>query len=486
MKTAIVGAGIGGLTAALLLNRQGHDVTIYEKESHLGGRLTFQSNGEYRIDQGPTIVLLPELLKEILAEAGIEQDAIELIPCDPLYDIHFADGTVYRKWRDTKKQMGEIESKFPGESFGYQRYMHQMKKVYDFGTEAFLSKIFINKRSFLSLQNIKFVLSSQSYQHVSKYLASFFNDRRLIHSYALQTLYIGGAPHQVPALYGLISYSEHAYGIWYVKGGYASIVPVLEEACRSRGVKIYKQQPVDDIVVEGKTVQGLRTNGSFQAFDHVVFNGDYPTIDRLLPTNYQKKRQKQLDPSSGCVLVYLGVNRRYQDQLAHQFYLSNDFDTYMEDVVSGNEIPNDPSCYVFNPVTIDPDAAPADKSVLYMLIPVPASIDPSDKALNRLVEDQIEKIENSSFQGLRNAIEWQSIRTPRQAEQEGLYLGGSFGVAPKINQSGGFRPQIIHPEINGLFAVGASVHPGGGIPIVMQGARLLANYFKEEETKHVR
>ncbi|WP_182200602.1 phytoene desaturase family protein [Paraliobacillus salinarum] len=478
MKTAIVGAGIGGLTTALLLNKQGHQVTIYEKESYLGGRLTFETNGEYRIDQGPTIVLLPELLLEILDEAGVSRDKIDLIPCDPLYDIHYADGTVYRKWRDPKLQKEEIESKFPGESFGYQRYMRQMKKVYEFGTDAFLSKIFINKRGFLSFQNIKFVLSSQSYQYVTNYLSTFFQDRRLMHGYALQTLYIGGAPHQVPALYGLISYSEHAYGIWYVKGGYASLVPVLEEICKERGIKIYKEHPVDQIVVEQESVTGLQIKGQFKPFNHVVFNGDYPTIDRLLPEKYHAK--KKLSPSSGCVLVYLGVTKRYEQNLTHQFFLSQDFDEYMKQVVSGDSIPTDPSCYVFNPVSIDPEAAPKGKSVLYMLIPVPASIDPSEEELNRLVDSQIDRIERTSFEGLREEIEWQSIRTPRQAELDGLYLGGSFGVAPNMNQSGGFRPQIIHPKIAGLFAVGASVHPGGGVPIVMQGARLLAQYFKEE------
>ncbi|CQR48392.1 Dehydrosqualene desaturase [Paraliobacillus sp. PM-2] len=483
MRTAIIGAGIGGLTAALLLNKQGHQVSIYEKENYLGGRLTFESNGEYRIDQGPTIVLLPELLIDILEEAGVSKDKLHLIPCDPLYDIHYADGTIYRKWRDDKRQQEEIEKTFPGESFGYKRYMHQMKKVYDFGTDAFLSKIFINKRDFLSLQNIKFVLSSQSYQYVSNYLSTFFKDQRLKHGYALQTLYIGGAPHQVPALYGLISYSEHAYGIWYLKGGYASLVPILESICKIRGIKIYREHPVDQIVIDSKTetVTGITVKGDFKPFYYVVFNGDYPTIDYLLPEKYQMK--KRLTPSSGCVLVYLGVTERYSESLTHQFFLSEDFDHFMKQVVNGEAIPSDPSCYVFNPVAIDPDAAPEGKSVLYMLIPVPASINPSEEELNKLVDSQIDRIEKKSFKGLRQAIEWQSIRTPREAELDGLYLGGSFGVAPNMAQSGGFRPQIIHSKINGLFAVGASVHPGGGVPIVMQGARLLAQYFKEEGKK---
>lgn len=484
MDIAIVGAGIGGLTAALLLKKQGHEVTIYEKQAKLGGRLTFQSNGEYQIDQGPTIVLLPELLMEILQEADVDTDLLELRACDPLYDIHYADGTVFRKWQDPDQQIAELQAHFPMETEGYRQYMKRMKQVYDFGTEAFLSKIFANKRAFLSFQNIKFVLSSQSYRQVTKYLARFFKDQRVIHAYALQTLYIGGAPHQVPALYGLISYSEHAYGIWYLKGGYASLVPILEQQCLNKGIMIQKQQAIEEIVVEAGQVKGVRSHHGFASFDRVVFNGDYPMIDHLLPKEY--RTHKAFTPSSGCILVYLGIKRRYKDQLPHQFFLSEDFDTYMEQVVDGDEIPEDPSCYVFNPIAIDPEAAPKGKSVLYMLIPVPASVHPSKDARAELVDSQLARIEKVSFTGLRQAIEWISIRTPRDAEKDGLYLGGSFGVAPNMTQSGGFRPQIIHPKVSGLYAVGASVHPGGGIPIVMQGARLLAHYLKEEESKHAR
>lgn len=484
MEIAIVGAGIGGLTAALLLEKQGHKISIYEKENRLGGRVVFQSNGEFTIDQGPTIVLLPDMIREILGEAGIDQGAIEFIPCDPLYDIHYPDGAVYRKWRDPEKQLKEIERLFPEDAKGFTRYMDEMKKIYQFGTEAFLSRTFGRKRDFLSYQNIKFILQSQSYQSVTNYLAKFFKDIRLRHAYALQTLYIGGAPHRVPALYGLISYSEHAHGIWYVKGGYASLIPVLEQACVDRGITIHKQTVIDEIIVENDRATGIKIDQTDFAYDAVVFNGDYPTIKSLIPEKHQEK--KKIKPSSGCVLVYLGAKKRWENAMPHQFFLSDDFDSFMKKVSEQSMVPNDASSYVFNPVALDPDAAPAGKSVLYMLIPVPANMEEDQEAIDHLIDTQISKVEDTSFPGLLEAIEWKDVRTPRNAEVEGLFQGGSFGVAPDIMQSGGFRPQIIHPTIKGLYAVGASVHPGGGIPIVMQGARLLSQHFEKEVKENVR
>ncbi|GGM40732.1 dehydrosqualene desaturase [Paraliobacillus quinghaiensis] len=484
MDIGIVGAGIGGLTAALLLEKQGHNVTIYEKEEQLGGRVVFQSNGEFKIDQGPTIVLLPEMLLEILEEAGISREAVDLIPCDPLYDIHYPDGTIYRKWRDTEKQKQEIKKVFPNEVKGFTQYMEEMKKIYQFGTEAFLSRTFGRKRDFLSYQNIKFILQSQSYQSVTNYLSKFFSDIRLRHAYALQTLYIGGAPHRVPALYGLISYSEHEFGIWYVKGGYASLIPLLEQACIARGVTIQKQTTVDEIVIENDRATGIKVAGDTHLHDTIVFNGDYPTIQSLIPEKHVQK--KKTNPSSGCLLVYLGVKKRWEQAIPHQFFLSEDFDGYMKQVTEGSNVPHDASCYVFNPVALDDEAAPEDKSVLYLLIPVPANMKEDAKAIERLIETQIDRVEQTCFPELRNSIEWKDVRTPRDAEAEGLFQGGSFGIAPDIKQSGGFRPQIIHPTIKGLYAVGASVHPGGGIPIVMQGARLLSQHIKKEVKENVK
>ncbi|WP_407271962.1 phytoene desaturase family protein [Radiobacillus sp. PE A8.2] len=478
MNITIVGGGIGGLTAALLLERQGHQVTIYEKNEELGGRLAFQSNGRFVIDQGPTIVLLPDLLLEILQDAGMDTSELELLSCDPLYDIYYADGSTFRKWKEIDKQIVEVERQFPGESFHFKRYMEDMEAVYQFGFEAFLSRIFKRKRDFLSFTNAKFVWQSQSYKNVQDFLSLYFDDIRLRHAYALQSLYIGGSPHNVPALYGLISYSEHAFGIWYLKGGYASLIPKLEQECATRNITIYKQTEVERIVTKNKKAQGVVINGNFQPSDAVVFNGDYPHLDTLLDT--KKKAIKKYQPSSGCVLVYLGVNKRWNTAITHQFFLSDDFDQNMKEVFKENKAPTDPSCYVFNPCAIDSEAAPAGTSVLYFLIPVPSAMKLSDEVLDALVDQQIQRVENSCFKGLQASIEWKEVRTPRDAEAEGNYMGGSFGIAPNINQSGGFRPQVSHPTISGLYAVGASVHPGGGIPIVMQGARLLSELIEKE------
>lgn len=476
-KIAIVGGGIGGITASLYLRRLGYEVTLYEKSDRLGGRLTYELSGDFEIDQGPTIVLLPELLKDIFNDVGFEEDQYELISIDPVYDIHFKDGTTFRKYRDQEKTKAEIEAKFPGDGDGFERYLKEMEDVYYFGVDAFLSRDFQSKRDFLSLTNLKFVLKSKSYRTVTDYLSRYFKDQRLRDAYSLQTLYIGGAPHQVPALYGLISYSEHAFGVWYVKGGYYSLIPKLEAYLHELGVTIKKQTPVEKIIVENNQIKGLISSDGPEFYDKVVYNGDYPTIEGLIDGH--KVLDRPLKPSSGCVMVYLGLSKQYTSQLTHQFFMSHDFSRYMESVTSKQTLPTDPSLYVFNPTAVEDTNSKG--STLYILIPVPIAINPTEEELHAFVDDQLRWLEETAYEDLTKYIEWKKIRTPRDAERDGLYLGGSFGVSPLLSQSGAFRPQIVYPTIKGLYAVGASVHPGGGVPIVMQGAKLLKEAIERGE-----
>ncbi|MET3682786.1 phytoene desaturase [Alkalibacillus flavidus] len=481
MTVSVIGAGVGGMVSALLLARKGYNVTIYEQNDYLGGRLTYETNGEFTIDQGPTIVLLPDLLREILDEAGVPRDALDLIPCEPLYDLFFEDGTKMTKWRDPLKQQEELNAFSPGAGDAFRSYIRDMKDIYHFGYDAFLSRAFHRMRDFLTFQNLKFVFKSQSYQSLSTFLSHYFKDDKVKQTYMLQSLYIGGSPYRVPALYGLISYSEHAYGIWYVKGGYHALIPVLEQACYDHGIRIHTNATVERIHEQDRQVTGVQVNGQFEPFDHVIFNGDYPLLDQLVDDQPPKK-QPSYQPSSGCLLVYLGVNKRFSDRQAHQFFLPNRFDKHMKEVFETHTLSNDLSTYVFNPTALDSNAAPPDKSVLYLLIPVPATPNMDwDHVQDQLVDQALETIESRAFPNLREHIKWKKIRTPQEAEQSGLFMGGSFGIAPHLKQSGAFRPQVVHPSIKGLYTVGASVHPGGGIPIVMQGARLLADHFEEKK-----
>ncbi|MBO9128690.1 phytoene desaturase family protein [Bacillus sp. 165] len=476
-NTGIVGGGIGSLIAALLLSKQGINVTIFEKQHKLGGRLSFVERDGYRIDEGPTIVLLPKIIEEILEKSGIDRGDYSLLSCDPLYKIHYKDGSAYTKYADQAKQLEELQRVFPGEQEGYLRFMKDMKLRFSLGKPMFLEKSFIQKRDFFTYENIKTLLKLKVYQTTKKMMSSYFQDEKLQDAYSLQTLYIGGNPSETPAIYSLVSYSEHEFGIWYIKGGYAGLVSILEKELRKRKIEIYYGTEVEKIEVQKGRAEGLWANNKFYSFDTILVNGDFPNMQSLVDT---ERTRNPYVPSSGCVLLYFGLNKTYKEAEVHQFFLSGNMDKHMQEIFITKEVPTDPSFYTFHPSLIDSSLAPAGKGVLYTLVPVPSGDHIDWKNEANFVERIIDSIQERGFPNLRNHIEWMRVKTPNEAMTEGLYQGGSFGIAPILLQSGVFRPQIKPFVIENVYAAGASIHPGGGVPIVMLGANLAVEAMLED------
>ncbi|WP_270182091.1 phytoene desaturase family protein [Alkalihalobacillus sp. CinArs1] len=471
MNIGIIGGGIGGMLSALMLARKGHNVTIHEKANVLGGRLAFVEREGFKIDKGPTIVLLPEMIYEFLNKAGVDREEVEMIRCDPLYRMIYPDGSSFTKTSDIQNQVEEIRSMFPGEEEGFLRYLDDMRVRFNKGKKAFLEKSFIHKREFFTFKNMKLLLELKAHQNVRSQASQYFKDERLQDAFSLQTLYIGGDPSGSPALYSLVPFSEYEHGIWYIKGGYASLISLLEKHIQKEGITVNFGSAVEEFIINQNDCKGFRAlDGEFY-YDKVVFNGDFPMIHNLIKA--EKPPKKKYTPSSGCLLLYLGLDRIYEEVDVHQFFMTDEFKAHMKDVFKNRSISKDPAIYTFHPSKIDHSLAPPGKGVLYALIPVPSGTATNWEEKDSLANEIIGVLEERGFPHLKEAIEWMEIRTPLDAEVEGLFEGGSFGIAPTLTQSGAFRPQVKPLNYKNLYAVGASVHPGGGIPIVMQGADLL-------------
>lgn len=480
MKAAVIGGGVGGIISALLLRKQGFEVELFEQAEQLGGRLAYQEGGGYRIDRGPTIVLLPDMLLETLALCGIDRAKIELHKCDPMYRIHYSDGTHIDKWSDIERQAEEIEQRFPGESSGFRQFMKVMGSQFEEARAAFLEESFVDRKRFFAPTRLRLLASMKAYLTARRAASRYFRDSRLIDAFSLQTLYIGGLPDHTPALYSLITYSEHAHGVWYLKGGYAKLVKLLEDELERQEIKVVLGARVDRLQVVDRVCRGLCVGGETKSFDIVVYNGDLPHLRELLPSAYHGPLRRNFAPSTGCLLLYAGVRRRWETHPAHQFFLPNSFQDGLRDISQGR-LARSSSYYVFSPVQLEEEVAPDGSTNLYVLIPVPAGEDIRwDIEGPRLARHILKDMDRRGFPGLLGAMDWLHVRTPEDARNEGMFQGGSFGLAPTLGQSGPFRPQLSPVPVKQLYAVGASVHPGGGIPIVMQSARLMAQQVSKE------
>ncbi|KGX91600.1 capsular polysaccharide biosynthesis protein CpsH [Pontibacillus halophilus JSM 076056 = DSM 19796] len=475
----IVGGGVGGLVTALLHSQRTDDtITVIEKGSTMGGRLSFVKEGSYQIDGGPTIVLLPDMLLSILEEGGISRERLDLISCDPLYTLDFHDGTEVTKYKNLETQRQEIEKLFPGEGEGFLRFMKDMKWRFSLGQEHILSRSFVDKKQFFKPNNLRTLVKLKAFLRVKQMLKTYFKSEYLQDMYALQTLYIGGHPSGSPAIYSLVSYSEHEHGIWYLKGGYASLVPILTEELERRGVELRTDCEVSDVKTDEGRATEIKVNDRWEAVDQLVLNGDFPVMDEL----FQQKEQlsRSYTPSSGCLLLYMGLDQIYDQPSIHRFFMSKNFDKNMHEVFQSKVVPSDPSFYTFHPSIIDDTLAPEGEGVLYTLVPVPSGDHIDWENETEFVERILDELEARGYPDLRKHIQWMKVKTPNEAKREGLFDGGSFGIAPTLFQSGVFRPQLKPYPLENVFAVGASIHPGGGVPIVMQGAKLLADYLHNE------
>ncbi|WP_026689378.1 phytoene desaturase family protein [Alteribacter aurantiacus] len=478
MKTAIIGGGIGGLVTALYLSKDGHDVTIYEQQSDVGGRLSFVEHDGFKIDEGPTIVLLPDMIRTILQETGINPDRLEMERIDPLYPIHFPDGTTFVKWSNRENQLEEIKRVFPGEEESFLRYMDDMKDRFNKGRAAFMDRDFRDRKSFFSKANMKTLLKLKAYQSVRTQAKHYFTDTKMQDAFSLQTLYIGGAPDETPAIYSLVPFSEHYHGIWYVRGGYASLVELVTEELVKRGVKIKTNATVTEIETDGKKGTVLHVNEERHAYDSFIVNGDFPVSRKLVSG---EKKGRSFSPSSGCLLLYLGIKGELDTDTVHQFYMGESLDENMKEIFEKRELPTDPSFYVFSPSKMDKSLAPKGYSSAYVLVPVPSGDSLSEKEYEEYAEKIMDSLEQRMDKDIRKKLVWKKMKTPIEAKKEGLFDGGSFGLAPSLFQSGVFRPQLQPFPYSNIYAVGASIHPGGGVPIVMQGAKLLAQAIREKE-----
>lgn len=504
-RVAIVGSGIGGLTAALLLTRQGHEVVMYERASQVGGRVAFEEQGRYRIDRGPTIVLLPEMLQDILEEGGLPRGSLELLRCDPLYRVHFRSGHVLTKFTDPSEQAEEIDRLYPGEGKGFLRFMEDMSHLYPKGRASFLERGYKNGREFFSPANLSLMVRLRAYRNLRSAVGHYFRHEELRDAFSLQSLYIGGAPFRTPGIYTMLPYAEHAFGIWMLKGGYGTLPQIMARELEDRGVQIHTSAEVESLIIEGSRCRGVNVQGKEIRYDAVLYNGDFPHLENLLPSGLFNKQDRNVaetpntnssltgtvlrrgsfKPSSGCLLIYAAVSKRWPDAQVHQFFLPDSLNSSLHELFDQGQIPIDSSYYVFNPVALDSSAAPPGESVLYFLIPVPAAPDMDwDDIAGRLADKVLADAEQRGFPGLGASIVWRKLRTPEDARKEGMYGGGSFGIAPLLSQSGVFRPQPKPYALQGLYAAGASVHPGGGVPIVMQGARLAVQELIKEMSIH--
>jgi phytoene desaturase len=478
----VIGAGTAGLASAIRLQTQGYQVTIIEKLSRVGGRMyRFEEKG-FHFDVGPTIVMMPDIYREIFEMSGVKaQDYIDMTLLDPLYELHYPDGTSLTISSDLTKLIPALEEFSYEDTQGYLAYLADIYKRYNIARKGFIDRSFLTWKDILSWQNIRDTFRLRTLNSAYHSISKFVKNEKLRQALSFQTLYIGVSPFVGPSIYTIIPMIELLYGIWYIKGGMYAMAQAMEKRFLELGGHIRLNTSVDEVLIDKDQAVGVRMNQEKLQADGVLVNADFPwAVNQLIPKanrgRFHPKKLEKMQYSSSSFIMYFGLKKKFPTTV-HQIRYAKDFSKNIADLFQW-KIPEDASFYLYSPTQIDPSLAPEGKEILYVLVPTPNRQDPNltwDQTMIQNLRNQIvNKIKQIPiFQDFEQFIEVEKIMTPKDwQEQFNLYHGATFGFKPILLQSNFFRPQVKALPVDRLYFAGTSTHPGAGIPIVMKSAKI--------------
>ncbi len=488
-RAVVIGAGLGGLAAAIRLLDQGYDVTVLERRAGLGGRAYQLVDGGYTFDMGPSLITMPWLLEELYALAGTSSaEQLRLRPLDPFYRIWWMDDPRFFDFTGSDERMKAEIAKFsPADAARYDTFMARSKAIHEEGILVAGRKPFLRLADFLGL--VPTMLRLDAIRPLSSFVGRYFSEPHVRQAFDFHSLFIGGDPGRVPAIYTALSYLQVADGVWYADGGVASVVRSLGALVEKGGGRIRTETAVARIETVGGRVSGVRTVGGehFPA-DLVVSNADASlTRTRLLgeqerdalPWRFRKPRQ-----TMSCFLLFLGTTRRWEKLHHHTLIVGRDYQGFIRDVTRRRRIPEDISVYLHAPSVTEPAmAAPGGESI-YVLLPVPNLSSGDDWAIRGPeLRDRVVRFLEEGFglEGLSSSIAVEHRFTPADfASQLGAADGNAFAIEPSLLQSAYFRQPNRDRRVGGLYYVGAGTHPGGGIPGVLLTAEVTAGLIRAD------
>jgi phytoene desaturase len=480
-RAVVIGAGFGGLAAAIRLSVMGYQVQVLEKLDAPGGRAYVHRQDGFTFDAGPTIITLPHLLEELFTLCGQRmQDHVDLRPMSPFYRIRFDDGTHFDYSNDEAAMLAQIEALNPADVAGFKRLMQASTRCYELGFEAMGSIPFLSLGDVIkAMPNL---VRMRAWQSIHRMVCAHLKHPKLRIVMSFHPLLIGGNPFSVTSVYSLIHILEQRWGVHSAMGGTGAIVQALVGLLKDRHIPIRYRAPVTRIRVKNRKALGVELdNGEFLAADIVVSNTDAAWMYRHLieakhRPHWPDKRIEKGKYSSGLFVWYFGTNRCYPDVPHHMMVLGPRYKGLLQDIFKRHVLAEDFSLYLYRPTATDPSLAPPGCDTFYALSVVPnlESGTPWHAVAERYRDAIAMRLQASVLPDLQRHVVSSRITTPQDFHDRlWSYKGAGFGLEPILTQSAWFRPHNRSEDIDNLFLVGASTQPGAGVPSVLMSAKML-------------
>ncbi len=479
----IVGAGPGGLTAAMILARRGFRVTVFETKSRVGGRNAPIELGGYTFDTGPTFLMLKSVLDEVFHEAGAATDGLmDVRRIEPMYRLQFHD-KVFEPTSDPEVMVEQIRRLYPGREAGY--YAFRKREAVRFARLfPCLQKPYHVWRTLLTVDMVAAIPHLALGRSLFQVMQGYFKDEQLALAFTFQAKYLGMSPWDCPGLFSIIPYIEHSMGVYHPIGGLSRISDSMADVAKQNGADIHLGVPVSKILTNDRVACGVELDNGEKVFsDDVVVNADFGHAATHLfepgtMRKYTPAKLKRMRLSCSTFMLYLGLDKEY-DLPHHTICFASDYRANIEAVSRGKELGEDISFYVRNAVRTDSTLAPTGCSSLYVLVPVANLRGGVDWAAQKdaLREVTLDALETRlGMTGIRAHICEEKVITPQEWERDySTYEGATFNLAHNWRQMIYFRPRNKFEELDHCYLVGGGTHPGSGLPTIYESGRIAAN-----------
>ena len=479
----VIGAGIGGIATAAHLARRGMHVTVFEKNQRPGGRCDHFAREGHQFDTGPTLLIMPLVYQAEFAALGASlRERLDLQRVDPTYDLVFDDGSHFGLTSDLKLMFEQLEAIESGSSRGFLRYMEEGQRHYVLAMERLVGRDFRTASDFFTFSNLPLLFGLKPLVRHYRNMSAYFREPRLKAAFTFQDVYMGLSPFEAPATFSMMPFTELAHGVWYPRGGMSQVVEALMEIARDAGVEFVFETAVERIEVNGTRVRGVvLEDGSRLEANMIIANADLPYVyQHLLPDAHLAEQLARKRFSCSVISFFWGVDKPYPALGPHTLFLADNYRENFEGIIRHLTLPENPSLYIHAPTRLDSSLAPQGEDTLIAVVPVGHLDEPGEQdwqeMRDRARQAVFNRLATLGMTDLEAHLKFEVNYTPLSWHQRyNLMKGSTHGLSHTLTQLGYFRPRNRHPRYHNLYFVGASTHPGTGVPTALISAHLVAD-----------